>query len=105
MIVSILMRKTRVSDRAQAEALLASLVPRVKAVLEGERGFVSVQYLWGADEEGQMGQITSWQTLEDCRHYVRQGGAAMVATLEEAALPTAPHPDGAWVRKTFESVS
>ena len=105
MIVSILMRKTRVSDRAQAEALLASLMPRIEAVLEGERGFVSVQYLWGADEEGQIGQITSWQTLEDCRSYVRQGGAAMVATLEEAALPTAPHPDGAWVRKTYESAS
>ena len=105
MIVSILMRKTRVSDRAQAEGLLASLMPRIKAVLEGERGFVSVQYLWGADEEGQIGQITSWQTLEDCHNYVRKGGAAMAATLEEAALPTPPHPDGAWVRRTFESVS
>jgi hypothetical protein len=104
MVVSILTRKTRVSDRAQAEALLASLMPRIIAVLKGEKGFVSVQYLWGADEEGQVGQITSWQTLADCQSYVRKGGAAMAATLEEAALPTAPHPDGAWVRKTFESV-
>jgi len=30
-------------------------------------------------------------------------GAAMVATIEEAAIPTAPYPDGAWVRNTFAS--
>lgn len=102
MVVSILTRRTRLKDRAQWEAQLSKLLPRVKPVLEAEAGFVSVQYLWGTEENGEIAQITTWRTLDDCRRYVRQGGAATVATLEDAAMPTAPHPDGAWVRRTYE---
>jgi heme-degrading monooxygenase HmoA len=104
MIVSIVLRKTRINDRAEWEKRLSGLLPRVKAALEASEGFVSVQYSWGADGDGEMMQMTGWETLADCRRYVREGVAADVATMEDAVLPTAPHPDGAWVRKTFEVV-
>ena len=105
MVVSILLRKTRISDRKQWASQLAGVLPKISQVVEAEPGFVSLQYLWGVDEAGEMAQITTWQTLDDCRHYVRGGAAAGVATIEDAALPTAAHPNGAWVRKTYEVVA
>lgn len=105
MIVSIVLRKTRVNDRAEWEKRLSGLLPRVKAALEAAEGFVSIQYSWGAHGEGEMMQLTTWQTLADCQRYVREGVAADIATMEDALLPTAPHPNGAWVRKTFEVVA
>jgi hypothetical protein len=102
MILSILTRKTRITDRGQWQAALQGVLPQLRAVLEGEPGFVSVEYLWSVDEPGLFAQITTWQSPGDCQRYVRGGGAATVATLEDAAVPTAPHPDGAWVRRTFE---
>lgn len=105
MIVSVLTRKTRINGRAEWESRLNSVLPRIKELLEGQPGFAGVQYMWGAEGDGEMAQITSWETLEDCRRYVRMGAAAMVATIEESALPTAPHPDGAWVRRTYESAA
>lgn len=102
MIVSILLRKTRVKDRAEWEKRLSGAMPRLMAVLEDAPGFVSVQYSWGVEGDGEVMQTTTWQTLDDCRRYVREGAAADVATIEDAAVPTAPHPNGAWVRKTFE---
>jgi len=104
MIVSILMRKTRIQDRAEWEKRLSGVLPRVKEILKGEHGFVSVEYSWGAEDDGEMMQVTSWDTLKDCQQHVRGGGAADIATMEDAALPTAPFPNGAWVRKTFEVV-
>jgi len=103
MIVSVLTRKTRISERAVWTAAVEIAMPPILGVLEAEPGFVSVEYLWGVNEPGLTAQITRWLTEEDCARYVRQGGAAMVATIEEAAIPMAPYPDGAWVRKTFES--
>ncbi|MDO8614747.1 MAG: hypothetical protein Q7T33_03295 [Dehalococcoidia bacterium] len=102
MVISILVRKTRVKDRAGWESALQAVLPKVRQVVEAEPGFVSLQYLWSPDEEGAMAQITTWQSLDDCRRYVRGGAAATAATIEDAAIPTAPHPDGAWVRKNFE---
>jgi len=104
MVVSILTRRTRLRDRAQWEAALRKVLPKVTERLEAEHGFASVQYAWGAENDGEFAQITTWKTLGDCRGYVRGGGAAAVATIEDAAVPTAPHPDGAWVRKTFETL-
>jgi hypothetical protein len=103
MIVSVLTRKSRISEQAVWAAALEIAMPRILGVLEAQPGFVSVQYLWGVNELGLTAQITRWQSEEDCARYVRQGGAAMVATIEEAAIPTAPYPDGAWVRNTFAS--
>ena len=103
MIISILTRKARTKDRSQWQGLIHGALPRIRERLESEPGFVRVEYLWSADEDGAFAQITSWQTLGDCLHYVREGGAATVATIEEAAVPTALHPNGAWVRQTYES--
>ena|SRR2546426_5289419 len=105
MIVSILTRKTRLKDRSQWDLQLATALPQIKQTLEAETGFVSVRYLWSADEDRAFAQITTWQTLDDCHRYVRHGGAATVATVEEAAIPTAPHPNGAWVRRTYETAA
>ena len=101
MIVSILTRKVRVQDRSYWEAQLRAALPSIVAVLEAQAGFLSAQYLWGIENNGETAQITTWKSWDDCRRYVRGGGAAMVATLEEAVLPTAPYPEGTWVRKTF----
>jgi heme-degrading monooxygenase HmoA len=101
-IVSIVTRKTSVGDREQWRQRLEGVLPALKAVLEAEAGFLGVEYLWGAENDGLMAQITRWQTLEDCQRYVRGGAAATVALQEDRAIPTAPHPDGAWVRRTFE---
>lgn len=103
MVVSILTRKTRIRDRALWEAALGTVLPKITGLLGAESGFVSIQYAWGMEDDGEFAQITTWNTLDDCRSYVRGGGAATVATIEDAAVPTAPHPDGAWVRKTFET--
>ena len=102
MVVSILTRKTRITDRSQWQSALEAVLPKLKAVLAGEAGFVSVEYLWSTDDPGAFAQITTWQSPDDCQSYVRGGGAATVATLEDAAIPTAAYPDGAWVRRSFE---
>ncbi len=104
MIISIVTRKTGLKDREQWRSRLDGVLPRITKVLIGEPGFIAVQYLWGAQGDGEMGQITRWETMEDCLRYVRDGGAATVALHEDRAVPTAPYPDGAWVRRTFEAV-
>lgn len=103
MVVSILMRKTRIRDSAQYDALVAELLPKATEIMKAQPGFVSVQYLWSLTAEGEIAQITTWTTSDDCRRYVREGAAATVATIEDAVIPTAAHPDGAWVRKTYET--
>ena len=104
MVISIVTRKTGVTGRGQWQARLEGALPNITEVLKGEPGFLAVQYLWGAEGDGGMGQITQWKTLEDCLRYVREGGAATVALYEDRAVPTASYPDGAWVRRTFEVV-
>ena len=104
MVVSILTRKTRIAERSRRESALQSALPKIRNVIAKQPGFASLQYLWDVNEEGALAQITSWNSDEDCRRYVREGAAATVATIEESALPTAPHPDGAWVRHTYETV-
>jgi heme-degrading monooxygenase HmoA len=104
MVVSILIRKTRFAERSKRQSALQSAMPEIRNVVEKQPGFGSLQYLWDMYEEGAIAQITTWNSDEDCRRYVREGAAATVATIEESALPTAPHPDGAWVRHTYETV-
>jgi hypothetical protein len=101
MIISVLTRKTRLKDEPAWRAALEPVLPRIREVLEREPGFASVEYYWGVDEAGLTAQITTWESEQACKDYIRGGGAASVATIEEAAVPTAPYPDGAWVRKNF----
>jgi len=103
MVVSIPRRKTRLTDRARWQSQLNVVLPKITGILEKSAGFVSVQYAWDVNEEGAFAQITTWQSEDDCKRYVREGGAATIATLEEAAIPTAPHPEGRWVRQTYEA--
>jgi heme-degrading monooxygenase HmoA len=103
MIVSVLTRHTRLTEQSVWEAALGTVLPKVLHVLAGAPGFVSVQYLWATDEPGRIAQITTWRSEDDCRRYVREGSAAMVATIEDAAVPTAAYPKGSWVRQTYAS--
>jgi heme-degrading monooxygenase HmoA len=91
-------------ERPVWEAALGTVLPKIRVVLEAAPGFVSVQYLWGTDEPGHIAQITTWRDQDDCRRYVREGAAAMVATIEDAAAPTAAYPNGSWVRQTFSAI-
>ena len=104
MVVSILTRKTRITDREQYEGLVSGLMEKVSGLFKSQPGFESVRYLWGLSGEGEIAQITTWATADDCRRYVREGAAATVATIEDGMIPTAAHPDGAWVRRTYEAV-
>lgn len=101
MILSILTRHTRITERAVWEASLGTVLPKIREILAAQPGFVSVQYLWGADESGRIAQFTTWAGEEDCRRYIRQGAAATIATIEDAAVPTAGYPNGNWVRANF----
>jgi len=102
MVKSILTRNTSVKDRAEWQSRLDGVLPKVRAVLEAESGFESVEYAWGAQDDGEFAQITVWDSLDNCNGYVRNGGAATVGALEDRAIPTASHPNGAWVRKTYD---
>jgi hypothetical protein len=104
MVVSILRRKSRLTDRARWQSQLDGILPKITSILDKMPGFVSLQYAWDINDEGVFAQITTWQTEGDCRRYVREGAAATIATIEEAAVPTALHPDGKWVRQTYEVV-
>ena len=84
MVISILTRKTRINDRAERQKRLAAVLPRITDILQSSPGFASLQYLWDVHEEGAIAQITSWNSDEDCRRYVREGAAATVATIEES---------------------
>ena len=105
MVKSILTRSTSVKDRAQWQSRLDAVLPNLRSILEAEPGFESVEYIWGAENDGEFAQITVWRTMDDCNRYVRDGGAATVGALEDRAIPTASHPDGAWVRKTYEEAA
>lgn len=94
------MRNTRLTEQAVWQAALGTVLPKIQQELAKAPGFVSVQYLWG-EEPGRIAQITSWQSEDDCRQYVRGGGAATVATIEDAAVPTAAYPKGSWTREMF----
>jgi hypothetical protein len=104
MIVSILTRNTRIKEREVWEAALTTVMPRIREVLEGEPGYASVEYFWGLGDAGCIAQMTKWENEESCQNYIRNGAAATVATIEEAVVPTAPYPNGAWVRTNFAAV-
>jgi hypothetical protein len=83
MIRSTLTRMTTVTD--------ADDFAKRQSALEGREG-----------EAGGMLQVTVWTTDADCRGYLRNGSAAMAATMLDAFFPTAPFPDGNWVRENHD---
>jgi hypothetical protein len=101
MMVSILRRKTTVTKPAEWDSRGAALAPRLNALLERQPGFVSHDLRRDGDAGG-MVEETAWRTPDDCRAYLRNGAAAMAATMLDAFFPTAPFPNGNWVRSTEE---
>jgi heme-degrading monooxygenase HmoA len=99
MIVSRLSRKTAISDPGEWEKRAARLLERARPFLERQPGFAGIEL---QREDGGLVEETRWQSMDDCRRYVRGGAAATVATMADAALPTAPYPNGAWLRETLE---
>lgn len=101
MIRSTLTRKTTVTDNDEFTKRQAALEARLLPLLEKQPGFVSHE-MRADGGPGGMVQVTMWQSDTDCRAYLRNGAAAMAATMLDAFFPTAPFPNGNWVRESAE---
>jgi heme-degrading monooxygenase HmoA len=99
MIVATLTRTTIVADADEFEKRRAAVLARVVPYLERQPGFVAHELRREGDRGGMI-EITTWSAEGDCRAFLRGGAAAMAATWLDAFLPTAPYPDGNWVRTT-----
>jgi hypothetical protein len=102
MVTSTLRRMTTVRDADEWQKREQALLGRLLPYLQRQPGFVSHE-VRREDEAGGMTEVTRWQTMDDCRAYLRNGAAAMAATWLDAFFPTAPYPNGNWVRETTES--
>ncbi len=100
MVVSILTRKMVIRDAEECDKRVARLLERLRPLLERQAGFEGVELQRG--DGGELTETTRWRSMEDCRRYVREGGAATAATISDAVLPTAPYPNGAWMRENRE---
>jgi heme-degrading monooxygenase HmoA len=99
MITTTLTRTTTVRDAAEFEKRKAGLLQRLVPYLQKQAGFVSHE-LHRDGERGGMIETTVWETADDCRAYLRGGAAAMSATWLDGFFPTAPYPNGNWIRST-----
>ena len=99
MVVSTLTRHTTVRDAEDFSKRQQGLEARIAPLMQKQPGFVSREMRREGDG-GAMVETTTWQSEDDCRNYLRNGGAAMAATLLDAFFPTAPFPNGNWVRET-----
>jgi len=100
MVISVLTRQTAIRDADEFQKRVSRFAERARPVLALQAGFGGLTIEGMGD--GGLRETTSWTSMDDCRRYVREGGAAMVATIADAVLPTAPYPNGAWVRETRE---
>ena len=101
MVESTLRRTSTVTDPTDFEKRREALVTRLLPHLQRQPGFVSHE-LRRDGERGAQVEVTVWRTADDCRSYLRNGAAATAATWLDAFFPTAPFPDGNWVRETVE---
>lgn len=102
-VVSTLRRKTTVTAADDFAQRQAGLLPRLVPLLECQPGFLSHELR--QDGEGGMVEVTRWATADDCRAYLRNGAAAMAATMLDGFFPTAPYPDGTWLRENAEEAT
>ena len=100
--VHTLRRQTTIANPDEWERRSAAYTQRVLPYLQEQPGFVSHEIVREGDGAG-MVEKTAWSTAEDCRNFVRGGPAATAATWLDAFLPTAPYPNGNWIRETTES--
>lgn len=98
MIVSVLTRQTAITAPEEWDKRAQRLQERLRPFLERQPGFAGVEISQG--EGGRLTEATRWQSMADCQRYVREGAAATAATMSDALLPTAPYPNGTWLRET-----
>ncbi len=96
-VVSTLRRTTTVTAADDFAQRQAALLSRLMPLLEGQPGFLSHEMR--QEDAGGMVEVTRWASMDECRAYLRNGGAAMAATILDAFFPTAAYPDGTWVRE------
>jgi hypothetical protein len=101
MVIATLKRHTTVTDPAEFEKRKGALVQKMTPYLEKQPGFAGHEISLDGDG-GAMTEITRWQSEDDARRYIRGGAAAMTATWLDAFLPTAPFPNGNWVRSVAQ---
>jgi hypothetical protein len=99
MITATLRRKTTIAAADDFEKRRTGVSAKILPYLQRQPGFVAHEIARVGDA-GWMTETTTWRTEDDCRRYLRGGAAAMCATWLDWALPTAPFPDGNWVRTT-----
>jgi len=91
MIVSIATRRTAVKSREEWEQRVQRVLPDIEKILRSHSGFVSCEFRWGYTDDGSVSNVTTWETEEDAKNYIRGGGAATVDWLDQLASP--PNPD------------
>jgi heme-degrading monooxygenase HmoA len=96
MVTSTLTRKTTVTDADDFAKRSDALVMRLRPLLERQAGFVSHELRRDGDG-GSMVEVTRWRSMDDCRRYLREGAAAMAATLLDAFCN--------WLRQTVEDAA
>jgi hypothetical protein len=101
MMTSVLRRKTAIRDDAEWDSRAKRLLERLRPFLERQPGFAGIEI--SRDDSFELTETTRWNSIDDCRLYVRGGAAATAATYSDALIPTAPYPNGAWTRETSES--
>jgi hypothetical protein len=94
-VTSRLERNTQVTSSDEWEKRRARLESVVKPLLEKQPGFRGVEIEWS---DGRLVETTTWDSEDNCRSYIRNGGAATVATYADQVIPTAAYPNGTWVR-------
>lgn len=103
MTVATLTRTTVVTQAEEFEKRRDALLARLLPYLQQQPGFVAHELRRNGDAGGMI-ETTTWRNEADCRAFLRGGAAAMAATWLDAFFPTAPYPNGNWVRTTAEPV-
>ena len=101
MIVSTLRRTCVVTQPDEWEKRSGALLARMTPYLQQQQGFI-LHDLARDGEHGGMIETTQWRSAADCTAYLRNGAAAMTATWLDAFFPTAPFPNGNWLRESHE---
>lgn len=101
MFASTLRRMTTVKPE-EFEKRKSGLEAKLLPYLQRQPGFVSYE-LRADGNKGGMVETTQWSTETDCRDFLRGGAAATAATWLDGFFPTAPYPNGTWVREVAEA--
>ncbi|HEX5939602.1 MAG TPA: hypothetical protein VFZ12_04515 [Dehalococcoidia bacterium] len=94
-VTSRLERNTQVTTPEEWDKRRPRLEDVVKPLLEKQPGFDGLDLEWS---NGRLVETTRWSSEQACRDYIRNGGAATVATFADQVVPTAAYPNGTWVR-------